>query len=232
VIVLAALFFSSILAWPFWLHAGPFAIVQFPWRLLSVLDLAMAVLIASLLERGLIDRKKLIQRILVVIGFGFFIAGQAQYLFYHSPDDPTLMNIKNDQDLMAIRTDGSEYLPGCLDQSQVEYKITTYDRIHANQALQPQDGRLPVYSYPFLDVIRGGQVIPSTCDPETGFIKYDPTAGQGPVAEQAKTLPIEKTAGWVSLASLVILLGVGAAGSARRKPGADSGIGRQPASLG
>ena len=138
---------------------------------------------------------------------GFAVAGGAQYLYYHMDNSPTLMTIQNDRERVALRADASEYLPNCLDQSHDEYQAMTYRRIAANKLVQPESGTIAVYYYPFLEARSSGQVIPISCDPKTGFIHFETAAGQGPVTIQAKTLPIEKTAAGISLASLLVVLG-------------------------
>ncbi len=205
-IALIAIFFSSILSQPFWNHAGPFSMVQLPWRLFCVLDLATIVLFAQLAEKGFFNLRPMIAILAITILLGFGVAGGAQYLYYHMDNSPTLMTIQNDRERVAQRADASEYLPNCLDQSHDEYQAMTYRRIAANQQVQPQAGMLPIYYYPFLEASSAGKVIPVTCDPKTGFIHSDPTAVQGPVTIQAKSFPIEKTAAAISLASLLVLL--------------------------
>ncbi len=216
VIALAAIFFSSLLSLPFWAHAGPFNMVQLPWRLFCVLDLAVIVLLAQLLDKGLLSVKLAVPVLALPILLGFVVAGGAQYLYYHLGDSPTLMTIQNDRERVKLRADASEYLPACLNQSKDEYQAMTYRRITVNQLLQPEVGVVPTYFYPFLDVASAGTLLPATCDPKTGFIQFDPSLAQGPVIIRPKTLPAEKLGGWISFASLLLLVATGLWGFARR----------------
>ena len=209
VIALLALFFTSILSQPLWAHAGPFNMVQLPWRLFCVLDLAVIVLFAQLMQARRIKAKLIVPAFAAAIVLGLAVAGGAQYLYYHLGDSPTLMTIKNDRERVVLRADGSEYLPNCLDQSQDEYQAMTYRRIAKNQQASLEPGLVPIYYYPFLETTIGATAVPITCDPNTGFIRFDPAAGQGPVVIQPKTLPIERTGGMISLVSLLLLLGAG-----------------------
>ncbi len=206
VIALGALFFSSLLSSLLWVHAGPFAMVQLPWRLFSVLDLALVVLVAILLERHQLNRRLAYAACAFTVLLGWIVAGGAQYLYYHLPDSPALMTIKNDRDRIAIRADATEYLPACLDLSKADYQAMTYVRIAQNKTVAPKGGVIPVFDYPFLKVLRDGKEIATTCDPQTGFIHYDPALGQAPVQIQKQTLPVELTGLIISLVSLAGLL--------------------------
>jgi hypothetical protein len=217
VIALAALFFSSVLSMPFWNHAGLFSMVQLPWRLFCVLDLAVIVLFAALAGNGLLRTKILVPLLAASIMLGFGVAGGAQYLYYHLENSPTLMTVQNDRERIALRADATEYLPACLDQSHDEYQAMTYRRIAANRLLPAEAGTLPIYYYPFLEARRDGQPVPISCDPKTGFIRYDASAGQEPVTLQPKTLDIERTGRWISLASLIALLGAAILGLRGRR---------------
>ncbi|MEO6606921.1 MAG: glycosyltransferase family 39 protein [Aestuariivirga sp.] len=208
VIALIAIFFSSILSQPFWNHAGPFSMVQLPWRLFCLLDLATIVLFAHLVKRRLLSMKFTVPVLALAILLGFAVAGGAQYLYYHMDNSPTLMTIQNDRERVVLRADASEYLPNCLDQSHDEYQAMTYRRIAANKLVQPEIGMIPVYYYPFLEAASGGNPVSITCDPKTGFIRFDPAAaGQGPITLQAKTLPIEQIAALISVVSLLVVIG-------------------------
>lgn len=206
IIALAVIFFSSLLSVPFWNHAGLFNMVQLPWRLFCVLDLAVIVLFATLLEKSLLKTRLVTPVLAAAMVLGFVVAGGAQYIYYHMENAPNLMTIANDRQRIALRADASEYLPACLDQSHDEYQAMTYRRISANQSLQPEAGVLPLYYYPFLEASSGGKMLPISCDPKTGFVRYDATAGERPIAVEAKALPIEKTGWTISLVSLLVLL--------------------------
>ena len=217
-IALAAIFFSSLLSLPFWNHAGLFNMVQLPWRLYCVLDLAVIVLLAHLGQQGLLNAKVTIPVLALALLLGWGVAGGAQFLYYHMENKPTLMTIQNDRERVAIRADASEYLPACLDQSEDESQAMTYRRIAANKLAAPEGGTLPIYFYQFLEARRSDQPFPLTCDPKTGFIHFDATTGQGPLIVQPKTLPIEKTAAVISLGSLLVLLAAAIWGLRRRDP--------------
>jgi hypothetical protein len=205
-IALVVLFFTTVLAVPFWHHAGIFVYVQLPWRLLCVVDLAMMVLLAILLQRRQFRRDVAVTVLALTILEALVIAAGAQYYYYQLPGEPGLLSMANDRLHTAVRVDATEYLPSCLDLSKAPYHAETYVRIGQNKTIPAQDGMVKVYDYPFLALEREGRAIARHCDPQTGFITFDPAQGQGPVTVQAKTLPIEKTGGMISLASLLVLL--------------------------
>jgi len=72
-----------------------------------------------------------------------------------------------------------------------------------------------VFYYPFLRVLVNGAPMPVACDPPTGFIKVGIPAGARVTVEKA-SLPVERMAYAISLASLLILL-AGAAYTWRRQ---------------
>lgn len=208
-IALVALFFTTVLAEPFWRHAGIFAYVQLPWRLLCVLDLCLAALLAILFQRQQFRRDIALTVLVLTILEALIIAAGAQYYYYLQPGEPGLLSIHNDHLHTAVHVDATEYLPSCLDLSKAPYQAETYLRIGENKTIAAQEGMLKVYDYPFLEVERDGKEIMRSCDPQTGFIHFDPAQGQGLVTIQKLTLPVERTGQAVSLVNLAILLVAG-----------------------
>ena len=216
-IALVTFFFCSSTSAPFWIHAGLFNMVQLPWRMFGVLDLCLVVMLASLTESESLWQHTTYASVGVAVLLGFIITGGTQYLFYHLPDDPKSMTIGQDRKRIAIKTDASEYLPACFLAPQQEYHAMTDRFAIANLTAVATAGLEPHYYYPFLKASRAGQDIATTCDPETGYMKYDDSVGQGPVTVRHVTLPIEAKAWGISLFSLATIILAAFFGYRRKK---------------
>ena len=207
IIGMTVLVMSSVLALPFWQNAGFYRIVQFPWRALTILDLSFAVMWANLWQTKLQGKETLAMFTRVIIISSLFMATKYQYQIYHAPSNPYVMNIVDEHRDLKLKTDGAEYLPACYQLKDGDSdKLITRDYAEKNLHAAKMPNQLNIYYFPFLTAQMGTKQVPITCDPQTGFIKYDAAAYSMPIVVTHQFLPIEKLAAKISLASLIMLI--------------------------
>jgi hypothetical protein len=207
VIGVTVLFMTSILALPFWQHAGFYRIVQFPWRALAILDLSFAVMWANLWQTKLQGKETLAMFTRVIIISSLFMATKYQYQIYHAPSNPYIMNIIDERRDLTLKTDGVEYMPACYQIKEGDRdKLITRDYAEQNRLVPNKLGQAKIYYFPFLRAKVGTKDVALTCDPQSGFIKYDETPDSLSIVVTQQFLPIEKVAAQISLASLIMLI--------------------------
>jgi hypothetical protein len=201
------LLMTSILATPFWLHAGFYRIVQFPWRALSILDLCFAVLWANMWQSQQSGKETLAMFTRVIIVSSLFMAAKFQFQVYHAPADPYIMNITDERNDLRLKVDGAEYLPACY-QPQNDDSQNLVTRAYAERNLKAvtTPGLLNVYYFPFLSIKMATRQISISCDPDTGFIKYDAPLSSSPIVITKEFLPAEMYGAQISLLSLATLI--------------------------
>ncbi len=215
VIVFVVLFLLTRLSWWIWSQSPVLDLVQFPWRTLTFFELAACMLLALALDSKLPRAKLLLWLMVVVIivmaaksVIGRGALGQDPVLVFRSPAVEDAM--------LAAGADAAEYVPSCRIPAPSDVTPDgSSHRIVETALAKAADGVLPVFYYPFLRVLVNGEPVPVACDPPTGFIKVDIPAGARVTVEKA-SLPVERMAYAISLASLLILL-AGAAYTWRRQ---------------
>ena len=207
IIGLTVLIMTSIVALPFWQHAGFYRIVQFPWRALVILDLCFAVMWANLWQTKQRGKETLAMFTRVTIISSLFMAIKYQYQIYHAPSNPYIMNAIDERRDLALKTDGAEYMPACYKMRDVDRdKLITRDYAEQNQQVPEKLGQAKIYYFPSLIAKMGTKDVSITCDPQTGFVKYDEIAFPLPIQVSNQFLPIEKIAFQISLASFILLI--------------------------
>ncbi len=206
---IAVLAIISVLAAPFWLRAGFYRVVQFPWRALAIFDLCVVVLWASHWRAGGVMRDAIIMALGLAIFLCFVLSGISQSKIYTTADNPVFMSISAEQRDLVLKTDASEYLPSCLVILQSErFQITTAQNAKTVLATAAQAGVAKIYYYPFLHAKQDNRSIDLSCDPATGFSRLV-AVGTSPVIFEKQALPIEIWAQFISTFSFVVLLSLG-----------------------
>ncbi len=145
-----------------WNLISVFDRVQFPWRALSLIELAAAVLIGSLLVNSASRSALFLIFFLVIAAGGLIGTGHATY------DNLQIMRYTEQVEDVPItkRWSPVEYYPACLETSHMR---ALSDDILAGPS-SGDGARSPLY-YPMLASAHGEALI---CDPETGRIaNYD-----------------------------------------------------------
>lgn len=219
VIGAAVLFLVSPFSAFIWRNAGVFAVVQFPWRLLSVMDLVSGVVIASYFRhiRAVAATKpappaaRPVSRFtLLLVGL---VAGAAGLMRLIPVDDSGEFIKAVDRENLAMKTDALEYLPSCLTVKPglIKDTPTTHTLLKSYKGLATPDSALRKFYYPFLHVYAAGRELPASCDPATGFIRVEGMpADASAVSVVRQPLPVERPALIATFSSffLIALLGV------------------------
>ncbi len=142
--------------------------IQFPWRVLTVLDVAICMIIAIATETRLRIWIAPVATVAVLIATLPIVLGKA---LYQAPD------AKKEDWLIEARAGTPEYLPACHPRWNPDsiFRGSSIPVINEDlrQAGADVSGLPPVYYFPFLRVIVDGEPIKVTCDRQTGFIATD-----------------------------------------------------------
>jgi hypothetical protein len=198
----AVLFFVSPLASPFWAHAGPLQIIQFPWRMVLGLELAGVVLLAMLAARDSGDARRLAR----LLGVTVLVSGALCAILRHGSDPnrgtPLRAAELFEAERLALKADALEYLPPCtvVADSETKGPLSTALLLEHKRAAPQPAGTFRSFHYPFLEFSSGGNVIPTHCHKPSGLAAPDGgLMPEGPVTVTARPLPVERPAAWLSL---------------------------------
>jgi len=199
----AVLFLISPAAAGWWnLLPAPFEKVQYAWRTLMLLDLAVCILFALALDAKLFGGTVFIQLMTLTLG-----VLTALFIFYRESDEGNGLvprSADREERLIARRVEPLEYLPSCgpfriSERSNGKSGLIVHDWIGGNSS-----DELAVFYYPFLEVKMAGKQVPTKCDPTTGFTVVGPH--DGPVDVQIRPFKLEFISMVLSGLSLALLL--------------------------
>jgi hypothetical protein len=201
----------SPLASPVWRHAGPFQMIQFPWRMLSALDLTCCVVAALAVGRRLPSMR--VAGTTLVAGFLVTAATTIALRHAPTPDAPAKLRVseRREHELLALKADGLEYLPSCTPilERYLRRPLSTGSLLESYRTTPTPPDALRVFAYPFLEVSSAGKVLATSCDRSTGFLHAENLpSDRRTVTVVARPLDIERW-GWTT--TFVGLLGIGAA---------------------
>ncbi len=221
----AVLFLVSPFSAFIWRHAGVFAVVQFPWRVLSVMDLVSGVVIASYfrhLRATAASRpvqpvaRTVLRLTLLVAGLA---AGAAGVMRLIPVDDSAEFIEAVERENLAMKSDALEYLPSCMivRPELVRGTVSTNLLLKDYRNLATPPSALRKFYYPFLHVYSEGRELPASCDPATGFVQVKGlSADASGVSVLRRPLPIERPA-WIATLSSFFLIAVLAFASILRR---------------
>ena len=179
-----------------------FGRIQFAWRVFVLLDIALSMLFALALDSNRATRAAL-------AAITIFALAAAMALFLtrtnHSGSDTFYRRTADAEEiLIAHRVEPWEYLPSCRPFQSTDRSDGTSASIVQKVIAEKVPDELAVFDYPFLDVLLNGKVLPTKCDPKTGFI----VVGLNRNALEIKThwLQPERIGFLVSLTSLIIVM--------------------------
>ncbi len=199
------IFESSMLAYPLWVHAGFYRVVQFPWRALSILDVVVALFFAMLWQ----DLPHLRKWLTPIVGFLIIVPMAITTLFqnqiYQKNPPPGLMNIALERIDLQAKGDAVEYLPSCLTVAERSRKKLITTEIALARMKSAETQRAPVYYFPFLSATRDGKALDAICDPATGYLKIQTEDGSKSFQIEKRAMPIEATAWFISGVSFGLL---------------------------
>ena len=205
----AVLFLVSPLSLVLWKHAEFLAILQFPWRTLSVLDLVCGLAIAVAVK-AMPRRTEILSRMPLFL-LVFVATAAVMRLLGPAPDTstslPPLLQAYEREGL-GLKVDAPEYLPSCTTVAHdiVLGTMSTYQLLKSYETLKTPDSALRKFYYPFLHVYSQGREWPASCDPGTGFIHVEGLPADTPgVSVVREPLPIERPAWIGTLISLFLI---------------------------
>jgi hypothetical protein len=196
----AVAFLVTPLSAPVWGLSTLLDRVQFPWRVLTVFDVAVCMLLALVLDAR-IRWTPTVARLMAVA----VLLLTAQLLLPQGVLSDEARPAAREDARIAFHADAVEYLPSCRPLMATDPIIDgTSQRIVERALADRGDGVLPVLYYPFLAVLADGIEVPAACDPGTGLIRADVPDGAA-VEIRKSTLPAERAGYAISALSLVIL---------------------------
>lgn len=205
---------------PLWEHAGVFRRAQFAWRILSLLDLSVAVGFALLLAR---PSQRFFR--LLAAGLAAVAIGTASTIVLSGQSGIPLERKASEMAVIAARTGASEYLPICGGPRLAQDVALARDGIDwsaASRATVTDAGLarridlaaapagpliLPILYYPFLAASTEGAHIAITCDTASGFVRIDNLATPATVLLRAEVLPAERLGFAISGGAALALVG-------------------------
>ena len=213
ILAVVTFFLTSPAATYMW-NAAPavFDKIQFPWRVLSLLDIATCMLFALTLEAK-IWRQAVVVRLML---YGL-IAVTTLFAVYQSRDPAhgfARRSAEVEDYLITARVEPLEYIPSCLMLRKSEKLIRIADSIVKRSISQKVPDELGVFYYPFLAVYIDGKRAPTRCNPATGFIDIGPHHGNIDVV--IHSTHEEQVGNDLTLTSLLIFL-AGAISSSRTR---------------
>ena len=202
IVILACQDFTA----PLWAKAGLFKVIQFPWRALSILDLTFAVLVSYFWENERKSRYFLSTALVIVIVLPMVLAVFSQLQKYQTAPDGKSEFTVSEMVQFDLKSDAAEYLPSCMIVPEaLRERSMTKANAELNKIAIVEPSSRPIYYFPFLSAKLNGKVLPMTCDPATGYVKFEsPQVGE--ISFTKTALPIEVIAGRVSSISAVLIL--------------------------
>jgi hypothetical protein len=202
-IATTVIFFVSPLAAGLWDSLPAlFDKVQFSWRSLILLDVALCMLFALSLDGRIVSFHAVLGLMLLNV-----IAASIVFLVLGARGGPAGLMRRSEpyEDfLIQARFQPIEYLPSCLTIQGNEWSAGGPERILARSMKEMTQSQLAVFYYPFLDARSGGNSVFAYCDAKTGFMSVGPH--KGPVTVKPRLLPLELASDATSLCSAVIWL--------------------------
>lgn len=200
----AVIFLVSPLAIPFWSLGGILNAIQFPWRSLMVLDLAVCVLAAMSWASG--GESASARRLPVALAAGAIVMAALSVALRYQPDPtksaPLRDSVRVENLLLAAKADAPEYLPACMDVSEDDShgRLSQIARVSAIFDRPHPEGSLEHFFYPFLTLRTPAGPIPFHCAVGQGLIVPDSNLAAGePYTLKPESLPVERRAAWLSL---------------------------------
>jgi len=197
-------FLVTPLSAPVWLLSPHLDRVQFPWRLLTVFDVAACMILALVLDArtrwtpivvGAMVASVVLVTTQFLVAQGVFGGGPAA--LSRSPE--------REDARIAARAEAVEYLPSCRPITAADTIVDATSEAMVERALAERGGGvLPVFYFPFLTVLADGVEVPAECDPATGFIRADIPDG-ATVEIRKSMLPAERAGYAISALSLAVL---------------------------
>ena len=177
--------------------------IQFPWRALAMLDIAFCMLFALALDENFLSRTVLVRATL----FGLAAITALFFVYQIRKDNYGSMGrwLVYEDKQIAQRVEALEYLPSCRPFQPDDLSDGVTSALIVQRVLKerpPTD--LPIFQYPFIDVYSNGKLVPTTCDPKTGFIVVGRHAG--PFEVRTHHLEEERAGYLFSLSSMAIVL--------------------------
>jgi hypothetical protein len=224
--VSACVFLMSVLSTPIWVYAPLLSKVQFPWRLMTIVDLAAAqALVSGLVLHG---RSK-IQSALVKCAVGVAVSTGAYSLAY-APVLDLHMQVagrKHQAGVLAENLGALEYIPkevatfpqistrvrrsrgkiAWLGNGEIVEVSYDGDSLYANVKIaEPTILILPRFYYRSWIVVRNGEPVAPSLDLDTGLLSINLPAGQQFIEVARRRLWPETVGAFVSGTAGVILL--------------------------
>jgi hypothetical protein len=210
--VVALFLVSPFAAWVWDGLPRAFDKIQFAWRVLLLLDIAICMLLALVL-----DSDRATRAIFVRITLFALIGVTALFLTYagrEGKDGFRRRTAAAEENLIAARVEPLEYLPSCRPFQSTDLSDGTSALIVQNVIAEKRPDELAVFHYPFLAVRVNARPLSTTCDPKTGLIVIGRNLGA--VEITTHWLEPERVGNVISLVSLLIfLIGLIVSGNAR-----------------
>ena len=192
---------------PIWRNAGFFKTVQFPWRALSIMDMATGVIIANLWHWEKRDHKIISHLVFFVLAFPLLIVAINQINYNDKKSSTFASENTVEQSLLDLKADGTEYLPACLQLPAINHRrLVTDEFAKKNIAATKIGQRPPAFYFPFLEVRQAGKILETSCDPKTGYLIWKGGNDTQPVYITRIKLPIENYGQMISSIGLILAL--------------------------
>ena len=217
----AIIFLVSPLGIPFWSLGGILNAIQFPWRSLLVLDLAVCVLAAMSWAKA--GGSASAHRLPLALAASAIVMAALSVTLRFQLDPtksaPLRDSVRVESLLLEARADAPEYLPACMDVTEDDShgRLSQIARVSAILGGSRPDGALEHFYYPFLALRTSAGSIPFHCAAGLGLIVPDSRLAAGePYTLDQESLPIEQRAAWLSLLGAVAIVLIYLWGSLRR----------------
>jgi hypothetical protein len=180
--------------------------IQFPWRAISILELATCMIFALVL-----DARPWGWRIAAGLVVVLLIAFTSVFTIGRGVTGPVLAFLSprptaDENAWIAERADAIEYLPACRPFTGDDEVYGASSALIVERVLSQAEGNsLAVFYYPFLTVVVAGHDLQIRCDPMTGLVSTEDKVTL-PFDVSTRNLPAEVAGYGISALSLVGLM--------------------------